>query len=291
MLKIESLPSFLSPSSLIAAERMPNKFYLSRLIKDKVEREQQFLAAAVGSAFDYYIKLKLMEKFPDKRKYLEELKKGIETNITEAFRWGKNAYDIYTMLAFDENEIHDIEIHNNICIEHRGVKIPLYGKLDASAYYKLKQLNMTIIIPFDWKLSGYTSIDTISPHPGYYWSCENGLMLKGKHKNYHEKMSFENINKDWAVQLCTYGWLLGIKPGTPFPARVDMLCFGRQNKLTIVKYCGWITTDFQERVALRYHNIWVSIMSGDFINRLVSKTDDNLVWLKSKDETWWENKY
>ena len=290
MLKIEKLPSSLSTSALILSERQPNRYYATKLVNDPIiERDPQGLPAAVGSAFDYYIKCKLIaDKFHHKEDMLEGIKKGVESNIVEAFQWGKSTYEIYAMKAFDEDEYADVELWIGKSIQYKGTKIPLYGKLDATSYDVLPITGKTIIIPFDWKLSGYSSKDTRSPYPYYYWSCENGIILKGKHKDYVVDVPFHYINEDWATQLCTYGWLIGMPPGIPFPARIDMLCFDRGKKVTITKYRGLITAEWQERVAMRYKNLWDSLMDESFLNNLASQKDHNIVWLKAQTETWFK---
>lgn len=286
-LEIENYPSYLSPSALVVAEKQPNTFYLSRLVKDRMQREPQNVAAAVGSAFDYYIKMKLFnDKFPEKAHMLNDLKEGIETHIDEAFTWGKKAYDVYTKLAFKIEEFSGVEKRLSITLCIKGVNVPLTGYLDATAYYSLTP-EFIIDIPFDWKMSGYMSKDAMSPHPGYFWSAINGFMLKGSHKDYTKNISIENIYEPWATQLTTYGWLMGIKPLTEFPVRVDMICFGVGKKMTIAKYCGWATKSFQMKLLERYHKVWTSIMDGSFLNRLASQTDEDLVYMKSTQESWW----
>ena len=107
------------------------------------------------------------------------------------------------------------------------------------------------------------------------------------HKLYEEDMPFDQIDPMWATQLCTYGWLLGIPQGTPFPARIDMLCWDAKNtNVRTAKYRGIITEQFQEVVAQRYATIWNEIISGSFVLRLDSQYDIDFVWSAAKDERW-----
>lgn len=277
MLEIEKLPSFISPSALMQAETQPNTFYLTRLINDGIERDPQSLAASVGSAFDYYIKVQLMEdKFPHKKSLLPKLKDGIENNNVEAHQAGKRALNYYKMGAYDPEEIHDVEIHTNGSVNG----VPLYGMLDASAWDKEYDLE----VPFDWKVSGYTSKTGISPKQGYYRLWE-GNRPKGAHKNYYKGMPFEVIDPKWALQLCTYGWITGIPLGTPFPARIDMLSW-RKNSVRTSKYRGIITEEFQEEIARKYTRLWKELNDGTFIDRLVSKREFEFVWYASLKESW-----
>lgn len=277
MLKIERTPSYLSPSSLMMAENMPNTFYLTRLVLDPMLGVPQPLNAAVGSAFDYYIKVKLVEdRFPHKAAYLPEIKKGIETNIDEAFSAGKKAFNSYIERAYNKDEYADIEIHNNGSFE----EVPITGKLDA----KILDQETNLTIPFDWKMSGYTSKTGISPEQGYYrlW---DGLRPKAAHKIYSTNILMNHINERWAFQTCTYGWLLGLPMYKPFPTRIDQICW-RNGTVRTALYRGWITEEYQREVIMRYKKVWNSLLDGSYINNLASSRDPDLVWIAAKNESW-----
>ena len=281
MVKIERLPSYLSPSALMAADKMPNTFFLSRLIADPLVKEPQSLAAAVGSAFDYYIKMKLIEeKFKHKKVLLPEIKKGIETNIEESFRAGKRAFKSYIESAYNEKEFTNVELHISGLLEGG---VPLFGKLDATCY-DLRGDNNTI--PFDWKVTGYTAESSISPPPGYFRLWE-GIRPKPKHILYDPEMPFETINESWATQLCTYGWLMDKPFGIPFHARVDILVWKNGGIRCITQYRGVLTESFQNIVSYRYKRLWNLLNTGEFINLLASKTDEDLIWIAAKQETWY----
>jgi len=286
MVKIERLPSYLSPSALMMAEKMPNTFFLTRLINDPIERDEQNLAAAVGSAFDYYIKMLLIEKkFPHKEKYLEELKKGIETNVTEAHTAGKKAFQIYANI-YNPNEFNNVELqlHGSLDVGNKNNAIPIFGKLDATVIDIKRDPNK--VLPFDWKVTGYTSKEGTSPCPGYYRLWE-GIRPKAMHTNYYEDIPIETINENWATQLCTYGWLMDYKIGTPFYVRVDQLIWKNNTIRCIAQYRALVTPSFQDQVYYRYKRIWNLINSGEFIKLLASDDDENLIWISAQKENWW----
>jgi len=277
MLEIERLPSFISPSALMQAQTQPNTFFLTRLLNDRDPREPQSLAASVGSAFDYYIKVELMqEKFKHKADLLPQLKNGIENNNVEAHQAGKRALNFYKMGAYNIDEIHDVEIHTNGSVEG----VPLYGMLDASTWDEEYDMEC----PFDWKVSGYTSKSGISPKPGYYrlW---DGNRPKTSHKKYYKDMPFDIIDPKWALQLCTYGWITGVPLGTEFPGFIDMLSW-RKTKVRTSKYRGIITEEFQENTAREYVRLWKELQDGTFIDRLASPSDIEFVWHASTKESW-----
>jgi hypothetical protein len=276
MLKIEKMPSYLSPSAISKAMKEPNTFYLTRLIEDKLPREPQGLPAAVGSAFDYFVKIYIAEqKFPDKIEFCKGLETGIESNVTEALNAGKRLLKVYSAVCNLE-EIVDVEVHGSKSIEYRGKSIPFFGKLDATSFYREK------VIPFDWKVSGYSSPQ--SPKQGFYRQWKGGLP-KGAHAKYREDLPFEEIDPDWAFQLCIYGWLLGYPVGTPFYARIDQLTI-RNADITLSQFRGVITEQFQTIAWDRAWMVWEAITSGRFIKMLASSRDVNLVYMASLDESW-----
>jgi len=280
MLKIEKIPQYLSPSALMASENMPNSFYLNRLIHNKMVREPQSLAAAVGSAFDFLIKSELiLTQFTNKKHLLVDIKKGIETNQDEAFTAGKIALNAYTKVI-DLNIFHDVEIHKQVEIDG----IPIMGKLDAS----ISNPSIKYSFPFDWKVMGYTSKNPISPLP-FYKRIWKGIRPLPCHKEYSKGIPFENINDKWALQLCTYGWMLGIPFSIEFPVYIDVILFINKIIQSIVIYEGIITKKYQELVISRYKNLWHSIINGSFIQRLASSYDEDLVWIASKEEEWFRD--
>ena len=284
MIKVERLPSYLSPSALMNYESMINTFYLTRLISEPMEREPQGMAAASGSAFDCLVKLKMIEdKFSHKKKHIPELKNSVEipgdANKEEAFRAGETALKAYTNCgAFNINEFHDIELQLNGSLEG----VPIFGKLDSSVYDlrgdKIK------IIPHDWKVQGYTSKSNVSPKKGYYRLWE-GIRPKPAHNLYHPEIPFELIDPKWATQVCTYGWLLGYKVGEPFYARIDALLWGSTKIRVIAQYRGLISKEFQLDLIHRYKELWRKINDGSILNELASDIED-LVWIASKQERW-----
>lgn len=287
MIQIEKYPSFLSPSSLNMAEKSPNKFYINRLSGINIIKEEQTLAAAIGSAFDYLIKEKIIK---DKNLYkkepsLNEMKKSVESNHSQAWEIGETIYKKYLSEVYDILLFEDVEITENFQLDLNFIGInyfiPLYIKMDATKklnYFKQPTAH-------DWKVSGYTSESGISPKPGYIRIWDNGR-LKSCHDKFTNSISIEDVDEQWGTQLCTYGWKLhGF--GKDFPVSVDMLCFNDRNECRIAQYEAWVPIKFQQRVAYKYALLWSSILDGSFLNKLVSKRDINLIFIESLNESWW----
>jgi hypothetical protein len=250
---------------------MPREFALPR--------EVQSLAAGVGSAFDFLVKTELVEKFHEKKGLVKKLFGQVDKenkDFHEAWEGGRKSMANYKssgVFAFMKNGFTDVE--KNIYGSVRGV--PLYGMLDAE--YKG--------VPFDWKVSGYTSKSGVSPKPRFYRIWDNG-MPKPAHKKYEgADMPWEDIDEKWATQLCTYGWLIGKKIGEPFEAYIDMLCWGKERqKMRVAQYRGLITEEFQIEVRNKYVQIWKEINDGSFVQRLASDKIYALIESEAINENW-----
>jgi len=287
-LKIHNMPKYLSPSALMTAEGLPNTFYMTRLCESqyRVPREEQSLAAGVGSAFDYLVKMWLAENGSDACRKKLELVKGLKGQVEcgkksedlseykEAWEAGKKTLEAYMLSCLPYNKKGFTGLEKNIRKTIEGV--PMYGMMDA----EFKGA------PFDWKVSGYTSKTGVSPKPRYFrlW---DGLSIKGAHKKYVDDIPFNEIDEKWAIQVCTYGWLNGVKVGTEFDAYIDMLCWGKgQSRVRIAQYKGKITADFQEKVIYKYKRLWKSLQDGSFVELLAHDSLIELVALEAQNENW-----
>jgi hypothetical protein len=323
-------PSSLSPSALKFWEAQPNKFFLERMAENPQEPEPQSIAAAVGSAFDFECKMFLMPGIANKlanvdniyfvnkkvsilkamhseeqREYYKD--KSLEfilwnTNIqphnrTEAAGAGKYLFSIYKHILESEcNNFVDVEIRRTFNLNVKGVIIPIGGIADA--WYSLAVRDNNIsggfeTVPFDWKVSGYNS--EMSPKKGYKFSWSNGLFA-GTHKDYHSDMPMDEIDEDWAMQCCTYGWMMGKTLFEPFTAMIDGI-FIRKNTVKVARYVGVITPEYQVTVMDRYLRAWEEIhavnnnindvnSTGSAINNRVS-VNRHLSEINSSNERWW----
>ena len=287
MIQIERYPSFLSASSLNLAEKSPNKFYLKRLSNTIFPKDEQTLAASIGSAFDYLVKDKIIKsKLPTKISMLADMFKSVENNHEEAWQVGGKIYTEYEKFVLDIYEFEDVEVVTGFTVDLKPVfgldyKIPLYIKIDGIK--RVTYFNEPII--HDWKVSGYTSEAGISPKPGYFRVWENGR-LKPCHDNYSKEISIEDIDLTWGTQLCTYGlWKHGY--GKKFPVSIDMICFNNKNDMRVAQYQAWVPVKFQQNVIYKYAMLWKSLLDGSFVDRLISKTDLNMIFIKAMSEDWW----
>ncbi|NJL72803.1 MAG: hypothetical protein HC888_15205, partial [Candidatus Competibacteraceae bacterium] len=143
---------------------------------------------------------------------------------------------------------------------------------------------------YDWKVNGYCGMKSTSPQPGYVkvrdtWtqtsngvkaSRYNGIphadatveMFRGIKINTASYM--EDNSDEWALQLATYGWVLGEPLGS------EQLIFGIDQIVNSGKFIGdkpllrvanhrsRIGRQFQMTLASRYAYCWDCITSGHY---------------------------
>ena len=284
-LKVEKTPMYLSPSALMQFMNQINTFYMTRLINEPVPRDPQGKAAACGSAFDYLIKCVLWKDGIglDKEHLKDSLLKGIEDLEfrDEALTIGNSIIYEYKKSAYGMTEFKDVELWGKFTFND----IPMYVKLDGTYYDEA----LKVIAPFDWKCSGFNpdNKNGMSPKPGYYIQFDD-RKIKGAHAKYVHDMPFEIIDYKWAIQMCTYGWFLGLSPklADSFPVRIDMCTITKTRKIKISSYRGLITPEFQNKVFDHYQDAWTALLSGEVIERLESQYDINHVYNAASIESW-----
>ena len=284
-LKIEKIPEYLSPSSLGQAEGQPNTFYGTRLIEDKWQKEEQSIPAAMGSSFDCKIKVYLMNREENPigdKQLIPMILKGVERDEPEVEESGNKILGQYHINAIDFYEWVDIEIWKKFWF--RDVKI--FGKLDAIIRHE------GLLIPHDWKCSGFNSKHGVSPKPGFRLQFI-GDEVKGAHKKYRPDITIEEIDETWAKQFTTYGWAMGYSQSGPegpdwedFYVSCDMITLTKTKVIKISSYLAIATIEYQKRLYLRYKKIWDEIRDGSYIRRLASEYDNNINYTCSKWESW-----
>ncbi len=258
----EKLPKFLSPSSLSKARKEPITFYLRKLRKDNIyPQEKTNLAAACGTAFDIDVKRWLIEKGVKTGKpleYIEDSLSKAELILPEEYdnvrKAGRKLLGEYrsSRALFEKNWV-SVEDH----YEGKIGDAPVRGQLDATVVDPYTEQ----IIPFDFKVSGYTSKNGMSPKKGFYKKFD--LEWKPAHKLYKHNMPIDEIDLGFARQFATYGHLMGLKP--PFPVMFDHLCFnGKKKKIIVCSYRAVVTPKFFNELSIQYNQLWKELVTGTF---------------------------
>ena len=310
-------PAYISPSSLMASETQPHTFALQRLTTDNpMPREPQGLAAAVGSAFDCYVKYEVAKRLSEKgdnhlgvlekrvKKYIhpsvpamtgmsvEELQSldlmdfllttCVEPQHNEvALPKGRTICDIYMRDIYHTTKYDQVEID---VTKSLGV-VPVMGKLDftcnlSDPLAKLIGWHNNHPVPADWKIvGGATGKGAMK---GKYYNRLDGGVSKGAHKLYRRDILMSEIDNRWATQLGTYGMLLGLK--APYPVVIECGVV-RNTGIRFAKYIGWIDELFENDLLARYRTLWNSIIDGSFVEGLTSPFQ-NVIFDAARQENW-----
>jgi len=276
MLKIDRIPKHLSPSALLSSDQ-PHTFYLERLCEQRLPRKPQSFPAAIGSAFDVEIKKFLLDQGISKNRK-EEISNTFESSVEqykeEAYKIAKKVLPEYVTNLTTKFT----EIEKRILFVKEDV--PILSYLDAVCVDEQNER-----MPFDWKCMGLNPNNKTfsSPKASYYIQFNANGVSKFAHKKFYTDIPFEQIFRKWAVQLCTYGWAIGLKG--EFRARIDCITNSKKGYL-FTEYKGLITESFQAEVMAKYKLLWKDLHNDNFINRLKIKTCPSDVFMFASQESW-----
>jgi len=313
-----------SPSSLRAWEKCPATFYLERQAKDRRPRPEGGLPAAIGSAFDYCWKLGVLKRLPGGPELHEDrirvtllesiFSPGLRAELSPkrlseilwrlavggkwqtqwVFNKGAELFKVYRETGLLDKTIWlDIERHPRIKVPGSpgspgspGTgEIPMFMKLDG-----VMQMIGTGTVPMDLK---YTSQVPAGWKRSWEFKRTNGkneaignfIQSEGEcSKKYRVDIRMEEIDVNWATQLCSYGWALGLE-GTSYPAVVHLVSESPEGHLKVCEYIGLITPSWEKQVIERYQIFWDAVQSGSYLSNLPS--DDFWISLVAMDEHWW----
>ena len=245
--------SHVSPSTFIKWKGCQFRIYLTRLAGNKFMKQKQGLAAAIGSAFDVFIKHHIAEvrgiKLPiTLKKMLIE-----QVEHPEAVAKGRHiamAYlktDLLTpFLETTETLLLDQELI------HRHNNVPILGQLDL--IYK--------DIPFDWKTRGFASKYSTSPFKGYTFrtdyneltgNCTEQAVDPMKLTRYH----LEEVNLTWAIQMLFYNWCLR-KVTSDFKYIIHEIV-KQKDRIVFAVHKGTFSTEFIEKISGQLEAMWTQI--------------------------------
>jgi hypothetical protein len=269
-LKVITPLTHISPSSFKQMLACEYESWLLRVSGIPFPRGKQTKPMAVGSSFDSFVKAEIafaLGKHKDSKNLLAELLKNVDDECRDCIPVGKKLFDEYKNSGclrrlLDEGLV-DIELSFKQDIfgtEVAGTgkligKVPVFCKPDAV----INPYKSPLLTPTDWKVNGALSQTGASPKPGYLHCYRNGF-----DEGPHDKCGchMEDIDKDWAIQLCFYSWVLNPNDhtGKNLPVAIEQVAV-RPNQVSFVSYrttvsagfCSWVKTtleDLWERFAL-----------------------------------------
>ena len=247
----------ISPSTFNNWQDCQYKIYLSKLAGLPYIKPKQGMAAAIGVAFDAYIKNYIATLLSIDRpvfgiKYL--INKGIDAeHRQEAMEVGQLLFNLYIDSGFVSNyfESHTLQVDLERYKIYKG--IPILGILD-----------MTIDnIPFDWKTRSMVSKSGAYPTPGWSerWKIPKGNIRRIKKEKQRDTIPLEETNRNWAVQIVFYNWLVGNDVHHRY---IIHELTKRGDDYWLAKHEGVISKEFLLEVQKLLKEMWIAISGDDY---------------------------
>lgn len=248
--------SYISPSTFIKTENCSYWLYLARLAGFPYVEQPQSEAAAIGSAFDIFIKDYIARKREMDAPFLDPTYAIKKVKVEGALEKGKEialAY-IKTPLIKHYLECKSLRLDQELYCTTSGV--PILGQLDAIPD------NVTA----DWKTRGFMATRNMSPTPGYIkrWDYNiktDDLVEKPRHDN--AGLPLEQINETWATQMTFYNWLLhniSDRPSWNHFIRMEEITRCNDTHWAFCLYETTVSTHFIHKIYKKLIELWENTM-------------------------------
>lgn len=251
---------YLSPSSISEFENCPFKFYLKRMSDKPWPEFRQSMPAAVGSAFDAFVKNGCAARLglgTDERFSLKTLLSSSveEHNRDTAVPFGKLLYSQYLKQGMMDRlfsaGMATVEVNPEAVLVDSENSIPIKGYPDAI------MADGTIV---DWKVQGATSKSGASPTQGYTYG-RRGPSVLAPHKKAGQPL--ELLNSGWARQLTIYSWMAsGLCMDRPIHVRIENVAV-RPTGPTFTTIETTVSVGFQEELWKDINRIWQAVIEGE----------------------------
>ncbi len=294
-------PNHLSYSSMSLWYKDQDEFYIRYLADHAAPRPPQEPPAAVGSAFDAYVKAQLNwhlygRAMSPQFEFPAIFESQVEPqNRDFALKAGKRVFKAYKLCgAYDDllsqlrQSVEPPRFEFKVDGQIEGV--PFTGKPDCRFVLDLGQGRIPCI--YDWKVRGYCSKYGASPSKGYAvcldgFRSEKPSRSQGKEHAMYKVMDFRGLtinsgymefcNDEYADQLSIYGWLLGERIGDENTVLgIEELCAkpGSPPTLRYARHRGRVKADYQQKLGGRIKTCWQAITSGHIFSNLSREDSD-----------------
>lgn len=243
---------YVSPSSFGSHKNCEYLTYLSRLAGFKeFMKDEQNEAAAIGTAFDLFIKDKIERECKLPTNHLLTLGHLLTTTIDKQHRevaekWGRKISEIYIKLGFLDR-VTDFrgDVHINSELRGNVHGVPIFGILDLS----LDKL------PVDWKTRGFTSVKGAYPKKGWSkrwkYDLSSGKVVREEARS-EDKYHLEKVYEPWAIQMLFYNWMLG---NTVYRYEIEEIC-KHGDVIEFAHHKGSISEPFATKIAEELCIMW-----------------------------------
>ena len=288
-------PKYLSPSALALWDTNKQEFFLRYLAFDKPPRPPQTQPMSVGSAFDAVVKDQLATDLGIKTPALEFdslFEENVESqNRSFAFEAGYICFKAYKYSGAYHDLVKLLMKADKVVLDERKAPTPIRGLagevFTASGVPDIEFVMRGQYCVYDLKARGYCGQGNTSPTAGYIL-CRDGWSGVQNRSNgeAHKKCAFEfhpifgevdgnetleEANRDWGVQLATYGWMAGAPVGSELFVGIDELCCG-PGGIRVAQHRTTISPAFQHTAYDRYVSLW-SILHSDWIFRDMTEAE------------------
>lgn len=250
----------MSPSAFKVWENCQNNFYHFYLGGNSYVEREVNRAAGIGIIFDAIVKSHLNKVLDinDPRLTTEKLTENIvwahDVNVDEVFitagevAYGYIKHKFYERFLKAKKVLLDREIYHQFKCAN-NISIPILGILDACIDG----------VPLDWKLRGFNS--KASPTKGYCKRRTSNGEVKKPHPESIYPSNLEAANRDWALQMLFYNWLiepLDKYPRERLPYIIHEICWTGDDWI-FVEHEGTITKSFEIEIIRKLVELWTNI--------------------------------
>ncbi len=246
---------YVSPSSFNSHQSCEFLTYLARLAGYKeFLQDKQGIAAAIGTAFDLFIKDKIERELSLPRNPELNLAYMLKTRIDEEHRevaekTGRKIAKAYIACGLLEPILKfrgDVHVDVELRTIHLGV--PIFGILDLA----LDDL------PLDWKTRGFSK-SSAYPKKGWVkrwdWDLETGSLKNRDENPKPDKYHLEKVNPIWAIQMLFYNWCLGRKQKHYV---LEEICH-HNDIISFARHEGSISEEFETSISEKLVVMWDNI--------------------------------
>lgn len=278
----------ISPSGLKTFKTNQDEFYLRYLADTKAPSFPQTKAMSVGSAFDAYAKAflhgRLFGHGNDSAYKFETLfENQVELHNRDfALVAGAKCWEVYKA----SGALHDLILELNTAASPPRFEFEVKNTIrwDTGYVVLLGRPDVFFIndqgaeVVYDWKVNGYMS--SASPTKGFVKSRPDmvahkdavPMMFKGIRINAAQPL--ETCSEEWAAQLATYAWLLGVPVGsTDWVAGIDQLACDPK-RIRTVSHRSKVSSEYQKGLFADYVEVWRRATSGHFFAHLTKEESD-----------------
>lgn len=279
---------YLSPTSIKTWESDRTEFYLRYCAENRPPKIPQTRPMAIGSAFDAFVKNyivgALRGSVPDQFQIETIFEQQVEPQnrdwallhgeaLFNAYRSSGALADLMIELSHATAEPRfEFEVEARVAHTAFADGIPLLGKPDAHC-----PLAGGGSLTVDWKVNGFCGNSATSPKKGYVKERPSGkshrdcqlMNLSGIGCNIAHKL--DDIDVDWATQLCIYMWVLGSPCPTNGIVGIEQVaCAGQESAAScrFASHRSRISANFQLTLLSRIATIWDSIQRGHIFTDL-----------------------